>query len=68
MSSHASTPDAAQAYAVKATVAISYVPEILFQLDNDTREMFAAVMQAQRDGAYEDGFNDSEQQGRKDAR
>ena len=51
-------PKAAHAYAVKAAAALSYVPCILMQLDEDAAGMFAIVMQAMREGGYEDGYRD----------
>lgn len=45
---------------VKSDVALSYIPAILFKLDADTTEMFACVLQAMRDGGYEDGFKDGQ--------
>ncbi len=55
---HPSLPTQVQPHAVKATVALSYIPCILFTLDDDSREMFASVMQALLDAGYENGFND----------
>ena len=58
---HASLPAEAQAYAVSAEVALSYIPAIMFNLQGEPElcQMFAAVMQAQRDGGYADGWNDA---------
>lgn len=60
---HPSTPTAAQAYAVRNKVALSYIPAIMFRLDGDTLGMFAAVLQAMRDGGYEDGYEDGRKTG-----
>lgn len=47
-------------FAVTAEVALSYIPCILAKLadDPDLPGMFANVLQAMRDGGYEDGLRD----------
>jgi hypothetical protein len=57
---------ASSEHAVKADVALSYIPAILFHLDSDTRLMFAEVMQATREGGYEEGFRDGFTEASKD--
>lgn len=58
---HSCTPSEASEFAVKASVALSYIPCIFMKLDADCREMLAMVLQAMRDGGYEDGFRDGKQ-------
>jgi len=47
----------------KMAVALSYIPVIMRQLDGDAVSMFAAVLQAMRDGGYDDGFRDGKRAG-----
>lgn len=46
------------AHSIKSSVALSYVPVLLHQLDADGREMLADVLQAVRDDGYDDGYED----------
>lgn len=52
------TPTVNTEHSIRADVALSYVPVILSQLDDTGRQMFADVLQAMRDGGYEDGIRD----------
>ena len=46
-------------WAVKASVALSYVPCVLGKLkDDDTAHMFAEILQAMFEAGYENGFQD----------
>jgi hypothetical protein len=62
------TPAAMDAHATNAEVALSYIPPLLANLADDSDDglelssMFAAVLQAMRDGGYEDGFRDAQQE------
>ena len=41
-----------------SVVALSYVPVVFAQLDSDGKEMLCQILQATRDGGYEDGYAD----------
>ena len=42
----------------RQALALTYVPAIMRQLDNDGRDMLVALLQAMREGGYGDGFKD----------
>ena len=57
--------DATGEWAVKSSVALSYVPCVLMKLrDDDTAHMFAEILQAMYEAGYENGFSDSRSRGR----